>query len=79
VLLCSATEEDLIKWMQEVQVTPVRIHRKQMSGEAYVEFRNGTEAKQAAGRNKSQLVSLQRDEFRDWTTSDELICCRRTG
>jgi len=47
-----ATEQDIIMFFREVDVTPVRIHRKAEGGEAYAEFADSQALTKAMTRNK---------------------------
>jgi len=49
------TEQDIIMFFAEANVTPVRIHRKSEGGEAYVEFADGQAVAKAMTRNKAYI------------------------
>jgi len=49
------TEQDIIMFFGEVDVTPVRIHRKAEGGEAYVEFADPQSVTKAMTRNKAYI------------------------
>jgi len=51
------TEQDIIMFFAEANVTPVRIHRKSEGGEAYVEFTDGQSVAKAMTRNKAYIGS----------------------
>ncbi|ETO35830.1 hypothetical protein RFI_01230 [Reticulomyxa filosa] len=48
----SCSETDITKFFQEIDVTPVRIHRKADGAEAYVEFCSNTDCTKAMTRHK---------------------------
>lgn len=50
-----ATEQDIIMFFREVDVTPVRIHRKAEGGEAYAEFADAAALTKAMTRNKGYI------------------------
>merc|ERR550534_952662 len=50
-----ATEQDIIMFFREVDVTPVRIHLKSDGGEAYVEFADAPSVATAMTRNKQYI------------------------
>jgi len=50
-----STEEDIIKFFREVDITPVKIHLKTDGGEAYVEFVDVETVTKAMARNKAYI------------------------
>jgi len=50
-----ATEQDIIMFFREVDVTPVKIHRKSEGGEAYAEFADSQALTKAMTRNKGYI------------------------
>jgi len=50
-----STEQDIISFFAEVNVTPARIHRKADGGEAYVEFADAESFAAAMKRNKANM------------------------
>jgi len=50
-----STEQDIITFFREVNITPTRIHRKAEGGEAYVEFANAQMVKRGMTRHKEYM------------------------
>jgi len=50
-----STEQDIITFFREVNITPIRIHRKAEDGEAYVEFANSQMVNTAMTRDKEYM------------------------
>jgi RNA recognition motif-containing protein len=59
-----ATEPDITKFFQEANVTPLRIHRQEQGGEAYVEFNSPQDVTQAMTRQKANLGRRYIELFR---------------
>lgn len=53
----NASEQDVTRFFQQASLRPVRMHRKANGGEAFVEFNNAEEARQALSLNKQYLGS----------------------
>merc|ERR1711865_123824 len=53
----NASEQDVTRFFQQASLRPVRMHRKPNGGEAFVEFSNNDEARQALSLNKQYLGS----------------------
>jgi len=60
----NSTEGDLTRFFQDAGVTPVRIHRKQNGGEAYVEFSSIGDARQATTLDKQNIGRRYIELFR---------------
>jgi len=60
----SSSESEITRFFQEAGVTPIRIHRKHNGGEAYVEFNNVFDAKQAMTKHKQNIGRRYIDLFR---------------
>jgi len=65
----SCTEGDITKFFQEIEVTPIRIHRKADGAEAYVEFCSVEDTDKAMRRHRSYIgnryIELFRVSFED--------------
>jgi len=59
-----ASDEIIIKFFQDIGVTPLRIHRKLTGGEAFIEFRSPSDAGKAMTRNKADMVGTKVDLLR---------------
>lgn len=51
----NCSEGDITRFFQDARVTPVRMHRKSQGGEAYVEFANESDARQALSQHKMYI------------------------
>merc|ERR1719410_2856814 len=60
----SCTESDITKFFQEIDVTPIRIHRKADGAEAYVEFYNISDTDTAMSRHRSYIGRRYIELFR---------------
>jgi len=60
----SATESDITRFFQEAKVVPIRIHRKQNGGEAFIEFNNPIDAARGMSLNKKHIGRRYIDLFR---------------
>jgi len=60
----SCTESDITKFFQEIEVTPIRIHRKADGAEAYVEFYSVSDTDQAMTRHRSYIGTRYIELFR---------------
>jgi len=60
----TCTESDITRFFQEVNVTPLRIHRKHNGGEAYVEFASPAETNLAMTKHKHNIGRRYIDLFR---------------
>merc|ERR1719361_319514 len=60
----SCTESDITKFFQEIDVTPIRIHRKADGAEAYVEFYNVSDTDAAMNRHRSYIGRRYIELFR---------------
>jgi hypothetical protein len=59
-----SSEADITRFFQEAGVTPLRIHRQEQGGEAYVEFGSPQDARQAMTRHKANLGRRYIELFR---------------
>jgi len=60
----SCTESDITKFFQEIDVTPIRIHRKADGAEAYVEFYNIGDTDKAMTRHRNYIGRRYIELFR---------------
>ena len=60
----SCTESDITKFFQEIDVTPIRIHRKADGAEAYVEFYSISDTDTAMSRHRSYIGRRYIELFR---------------
>jgi len=60
----SASEGEITRFFQEAKVVPIRIHRKQNGGEAFIEFNAPTDASRAMSLNKKHIGRRYIDLYR---------------
>jgi len=60
----SCTESDITKFFQEIEVTPIRIHRKADGAEAYVEFYSVADTDKAMTRHRNYIGRRYIELFR---------------
>jgi len=60
----SCTESDITKFFQEIDVTPIRIHRKADGAEAYVEFYSISDTDKAMTRHRNYIGRRYIELFR---------------
>jgi len=60
----SCTESDITKFFQEIDVTPIRIHRKADGAEAYVEFYSVSDTDKAMTRHRNYIGRRYIELFR---------------
>jgi len=60
----SCTESDITKFFQEIEVTPIRIHRKADGAEAYVEFYSIADTDKAMTRHRNYIGRRYIELFR---------------
>jgi len=69
----SCTENDITDFFQDVEVTPVRIHRKADGAEAYVEFQSVGDTDNAMRRHRNfisdRYIELFRVSYQDMATT----------
>jgi len=60
----SSSESDITRFFQEAKVVPIRIHRKQNGGEAFIEFNNPSDASRGMTLNKKHIGRRYIDLYR---------------
>jgi len=60
----SASESDITRFFQDAKVVPIRIHRKQNGGEAFIEFTTPSDASRAMSLNKKHIGRRYIDLYR---------------
>jgi len=60
----SCTESEITKFFQQIEVTPIRIHRKADGAEAYIEFCSALDTDNAMTRHRSYIGNRYVELFR---------------